>query len=95
MHLLLITIAILAGLTRGYTDIRHKQIMTKNIDPIVLPGRYKSHMHSFFGSDAVTKDLPTSADLQKGCTSSGNANDLSVYCKCFHVQSFLTLAKCL
>ncbi|KAK4165527.1 hypothetical protein QBC43DRAFT_299375 [Cladorrhinum sp. PSN259] len=88
MHLILTFIA-LVGLTCAYTDIRHKQIMVKNIDPIVLPGRYKSHMHTFFGSDAVTKDLPTTADLHKGCTSSDNPNDLSVYWipTLYHVQN--------
>ncbi|KAF2442783.1 hypothetical protein P171DRAFT_455773 [Karstenula rhodostoma CBS 690.94] len=53
--------------------------MRKNIDPIVLPGKYASHMHSFYGSDAVTKNLPTTAELQKGCPSGENPNDLSVY----------------
>ncbi|KAK3321287.1 hypothetical protein B0T19DRAFT_451048 [Cercophora scortea] len=53
--------------------------MLKNIDPIVGPGKYKSHMHSFYGSDAVTKDLPTTEELQKGCPSGENPNDLSVY----------------
>ncbi|GAB1315371.1 Short-chain dehydrogenase [Madurella fahalii] len=69
----------LAGAVTAYTDIRHKRYMIKNIDPIVLPGQYKSHMHSFFGSDAVTKDLPTTKDLQQGCASGENPNDLSVY----------------
>ncbi|KAK4678894.1 hypothetical protein QC764_000740 [Podospora pseudoanserina] len=69
----------LAAVVTAYTDIRHKQFMVKNIDPIVYPGQYRSHMHSFFGSDAVTKDLPTTADLQKGCASGENPNDLSVY----------------
>lgn len=71
----------LAAVVTAYTDIRHKRFMVKNIDPIVYPGQYRSHMHSFFGSDAVTKDLPTTADLQKGCASGENPNDLSVYCK--------------
>lgn len=65
--------------TLAYTDITHKRFMLKNIDPIVLPGRFTSHMHSFFGSDAVTKDLPTTATLQMGCPSGENPNDLSVY----------------
>jgi hypothetical protein len=64
----------------AYTDIRHKRFMLKNMDPIVSPGKYKSHMHSFYGSDAVTKDLPTTEQLQKGCPSGENPNDLSVYC---------------
>ncbi|KAK4159718.1 hypothetical protein QBC43DRAFT_381712 [Cladorrhinum sp. PSN259] len=80
MHSSLITaVALLGTQATAYTDIRHKRFMVKNIDPIVLPGQYKSHMHSFFGSDAVTKDLPTTADLQKGCPSGENPNDLSVY----------------
>ena len=75
-----LTLAVLASGTTAYTDIRHTRFMLKNIDPIVLPGKYTSHMHSFYGSDAVTKDLPTTADLQKGCASGENPNDLSVYC---------------
>ncbi|KAI8261327.1 hypothetical protein K4K58_001389 [Colletotrichum sp. SAR11_239] len=54
--------------------------MTKNIDAIVKPGTYASHMHTFFGrSDAITNVMPTSADLQNGCYSGENGNDLSVY----------------
>ncbi|PKS08639.1 hypothetical protein jhhlp_005026 [Lomentospora prolificans] len=70
---------LLAGAVSAYTDIRHQRFMLKNIDPIVLPGKYTSHMHSFYGSDAVTKDLPTTEELQKGCPSGENPNDLSVY----------------
>ncbi|KAK4108832.1 hypothetical protein N656DRAFT_792289 [Canariomyces notabilis] len=55
------------------------RFMVKNIDPIVSPGQYRSHMHSFFGSDAVTKNMPTTEELQKGCPSGQNPNDLSVY----------------
>lgn len=56
--------------------------MYKNVDPIVFPGEYgKSHMHSFFGSDAVTASTTTSAELQKGCTTTDNPNDFSVYCE--------------
>ncbi|KAF2639426.1 hypothetical protein P280DRAFT_454789 [Massarina eburnea CBS 473.64] len=72
-------IAVLASTAAALTDIEHKPFMRKNIDPIVLPGKYASHMHSFYGSDAVTKDLPTTAQLQKGCPSGENPNDLSVY----------------
>ncbi|CAP60890.1 uncharacterized protein PODANS_0_740, partial [Podospora anserina S mat+] len=70
-----------------------KRFMVKNIDPIVYPGQYRSHMHSFFGSDAVTKDLPTTADLQKGCASGENPNDLSVYCetKIINIEGIPTL----
>jgi len=73
-------LAILVSLATALTDIEHKPFMRKNIDPIVSPGKYISHMHSFYGSDALTKDLPTSEDLQKGCPSGENPNDLSVYC---------------
>ncbi|KAF2195873.1 hypothetical protein K469DRAFT_545990 [Zopfia rhizophila CBS 207.26] len=72
---------LLASTVTAFTDVVHKRFMVKNIDPIVLPGTYKSHMHSFFGSDAVTKDLPTTEELQKGCPSGENPNDLSAYCK--------------
>lgn len=54
--------------------------MTKNIGPIVYNGSYdKSHLHFFFGSDAVAANTNTSAELQAGCTNAQNPNDLSVY----------------
>ncbi|KAF9637442.1 protein of unknown function DUF1996 [Lasiodiplodia theobromae] len=76
-----VTISILSAVSaaNAYTVVTHDQFMRKNIDPLVVPGQYKSHMHSFFGSDAITKDKPTSAELQKGCASGENPNDLSVY----------------
>lgn len=80
------TLIALAGTAAALTDIEHKPFMRKNIDPIVLPGKYSSHMHSFYGSDAVTKDLPTTEQLQKGCPSGENPNDLSVYCKLTHAH---------
>lgn len=70
-----------AGAVHAYTVVSHDQFMTKNIDALVLPGTYKSHMHSFFGSDAITNVKPTSAQLQAGCYTGDNANDMSVYCK--------------
>ncbi|KAF2177153.1 hypothetical protein K469DRAFT_810039 [Zopfia rhizophila CBS 207.26] len=73
------TVLLLTGAATALTDIEHKPFMRKNIDPIVFPGRYVSHMHSFYGSDALTKDLPTTAQLQKGCPSGENPNDLSIY----------------
>lgn len=72
---------LLAGTASALTDIEHKPLFRKNMDPLVSPGKYVSHMHSFYGSDAITKDLPTTADLQKGCPSGENPNDLSIYCK--------------
>ncbi|KAL0929745.1 uncharacterized protein CTRU02_215388 [Colletotrichum truncatum] len=63
----------------AWTELHHDPFMNKNIDPIVVPGTYSSHMHTFFGSDAVTNAMPTSADLQKGCYSGENPNDLSAY----------------
>ncbi|PSN61112.1 hypothetical protein BS50DRAFT_578526 [Corynespora cassiicola Philippines] len=65
----------------AYTQVNvASPFMYKNIDPIVFPGQYdKSHLHSFFGSDAVTINTKTSAELQKGCTNAENPNDLSIY----------------
>ncbi|ORY10987.1 hypothetical protein BCR34DRAFT_484866 [Clohesyomyces aquaticus] len=74
-----VTFIAIVGSVVALTDIEHKPFMRKNIDPIIFPGRYVSHMHSFYGSDAVTKDLPTTEQLQKGCPSGENPNDLSVY----------------
>ncbi|KAL4892389.1 hypothetical protein BDV59DRAFT_202535 [Aspergillus ambiguus] len=68
-----------AGMVSAWTELHHAPIMNKNIDAIVVPGTYTSHMHTFFGSDAITNVLPTSADLQKGCYSGDNPNDLSAY----------------
>jgi hypothetical protein len=80
MKQLLLRTASLAWTVSAYTDIRHQRFMVKNIDPIIFPGEYVSHMHSFFGSDAVTKDMPTTEELQQGCPSGENPNDLSIYC---------------
>lgn len=70
------------GVASAYTVTTSDRFMLKNIDPIVFPGQYdKSHMHSFFGSDAVTINTTTSAEVQAGCSSTQNPNDYSVYCK--------------
>lgn len=79
---LLVTATLLAGSgVKGYTQVNfNSPTFYKNIDPLVFPGSYtKSHMHSFFGSDAVTAHTTTSAELQAGCTNGENPNDLSVY----------------
>ncbi|KAH8881028.1 hypothetical protein GQ53DRAFT_832724 [Thozetella sp. PMI_491] len=68
-----------AAAVDAYTVVAMKSFMYKNIDPVVLPGTYKSHMHTFMGSDKVTKDTSTSAELREGCTTAENPNDLSVY----------------
>lgn len=69
-------------LAEAYTQVNVGRLMYKNIDPIVYPGSYSdSHLHTFFGSDAVTASTNTSAELQAGCTGAENPNDLSVYCK--------------
>ncbi|KAF1989333.1 hypothetical protein K402DRAFT_401988 [Aulographum hederae CBS 113979] len=68
-----------AAVANAYANVQVSQFMIKNIDPILSPGKYDSHMHSFFGSDAVTKNTETSAELQTGCTSAKNPNDLSIY----------------
>ena len=75
----LLSALLLAETAGALTDIEHKPFMRKNIDPIVSPGKYISHMHSFYGSGVITKDLPTTAQLQKGCPSGENPNDLSIY----------------
>jgi hypothetical protein len=67
-------------LASAYTVINVGAFMNKNIDPIVFPGSFsESHLHSFYGSDAVTANTKTSAELQAGCTSAENPNDLSTY----------------
>lgn len=65
----------------AYTQVNvPAPFMYKNIDPIVFPGQQdKSHLHSFFGSDAITVDTKTSDELRGGCTNAENPNDLSVY----------------
>ncbi|RGP61245.1 oxidoreductase [Fusarium longipes] len=72
---------LLVSAAQAYTQVNvASPFMLKNIDPIVFPGEHgKSHLHSFFGSDAVTVDTKTSAELQAGCTNAENPNDLSVY----------------
>lgn len=77
----LLTSGFVAHMAHAYTQVNvASPFMYKNIDPIVFPGQYdKSHLHSFFGSDAVTINTKTSAELQKGCTNVENPNDLSVY----------------
>lgn len=76
-------LALLAGasVVSAWTELLHKPIMHKSIDGIVSPGTYTAHMHTFFGSDAITNVMPTTEDLQKGCYSGVNPNDLSAYCK--------------
>jgi hypothetical protein len=69
-----------AGMVQGYTIVDSGYIMRKNIDSIVKPGQYTSHMHSFFGNDAVNVNTSTTEELMSGCTTNSNPNDLSVYC---------------
>lgn len=77
----LLSAAALASSATAYTQVNlMSAFMTKNIDPIVFPGAYdKSHLHSIFGSDAITASTTTSAELQAGCTNADNPNDLSAY----------------
>lgn len=81
MNTLIVSVTLLASLASGYTQVNvQTPFMQKNIDPIVFPGSFtKSHLHSFYGSDAVIASTNSSAELQKGCTSADNPNDLSVY----------------
>ncbi|KAL1597074.1 hypothetical protein SLS60_008656 [Paraconiothyrium brasiliense] len=77
----LISAAALAQMATAYTQVNlMSAFMTKNIDPIIFPGSYsESHLHSIFGSDALTASTNTSAELQAGCTNADNPNDLSAY----------------
>ena len=78
---ILFTAGLLAQFASAYTQVNvASPFMQKNIDHIVFPGENnKSHLHSFYGSDAVTATTKTSAALQQGCTNAENPNDLSVY----------------
>lgn len=80
-NLALLTSGFAAQTIYAYTQVNvATPFMFKNIDPIVYPGQYsKSHLHSFYGSDAVTVDTTTSEELRQGCTNAENPNDLSVY----------------
>lgn len=69
-----------ASAVEAYTTVQADFFIRKNVDAIVMPGQYKSHMHEFFGSDAMTANTTLSKDLQKGCTTAHNPNDFSVYC---------------
>ncbi|KAH7101405.1 hypothetical protein BKA62DRAFT_795394 [Auriculariales sp. MPI-PUGE-AT-0066] len=76
----LFALASVSSFAQAYTVVNVDRFMYKNIDPIVFPGQYnKSHMHTFFGSDAVSINTTTSAELQAGCSTAGNPNDLSTY----------------
>ncbi|CEL09824.1 hypothetical protein ASPCAL12953 [Aspergillus calidoustus] len=86
---MLLSFLLTAGLARAYTVTNVELFMFKNIDPIVFPGQYVSHMHSFFGSDAVNINTSTSAELREGCSTARNPNDFSVYWvpTLFHVNA--------
>jgi hypothetical protein len=81
MNTFILSASMLASLTSAYTQVNvPSPFMQKNIDPIVFPGSFsESHLHSFYGSDAVVASTKTSASLMKGCTAADNPNDLSVY----------------
>ncbi|KAK7225109.1 hypothetical protein V2G26_013112 [Clonostachys chloroleuca] len=68
-----------AGVASTYTVTTASRFMEKNFDPIVIPGKYESHLHTFFGSDAVTPTTNTSKELQAGCSTAQNPNDYSSY----------------
>ncbi|KAF2833926.1 secreted protein [Ophiobolus disseminans] len=77
----ILSLSLLATFAAAYTQVNlPSPFMNKNIDPIVFPGSYsESHLHSFYGSDAVTASTTKSSELQTGCTNAENPNDLSVY----------------
>jgi hypothetical protein len=70
-----------ASLAYGYTVTNSGFVMLKNIDPIVLPGEFTSHLHTFFGSDAITVNTTTSKEVSSGCSTTENRNDKSSYCE--------------
>ncbi|GAB1200840.1 hypothetical protein APSETT444_010220 [Aspergillus pseudonomiae] len=78
--------ALVAGFAQAYTVTNVGLFMFKNIDPLVVPGKYTSHMHSFFGSDAITANTKTSEELQKGCSTAKNPNDYSTYYNAYYVD---------
>jgi len=81
-----------AGAAQAYTTVTVEPFMFKNIDSLVIPGQYKSHLHTFLGSDSVTANTTTSKELQAGgCTTAHNGNDFSIYCP----QLFLSPPKIL
>lgn len=43
--------------------------MRDMVDPIVTPGRNSTHLHTFFGSDAISRTTNSSDELRAGCTS--------------------------
>ncbi|TDZ54010.1 hypothetical protein CTRI78_v006604 [Colletotrichum trifolii] len=75
----LLNLLMCAGAVSAYTVTNVERFMYKNIDPVVIPGQYASHMHTFFGSDAVTVNTTTSKELQAGCSTAVNPNDYSIY----------------
>lgn len=81
MNTFILSVSMLASMVSAYTQVNvPSPFMQKNIDPIVFPGSFtESHLHSFYGSDAVTASTNSSAVIQAGCTAANNANDLSVY----------------
>jgi hypothetical protein len=81
MNTFILSASMLASFASAYTQVNvARPFMEKNIDPIVFPGSFtKSHLHSFYGSDAVVASTKSSAELQAGCTAADNPNDLSVY----------------
>ncbi|KAK1470535.1 hypothetical protein CCUS01_06300 [Colletotrichum cuscutae] len=71
----ILAVALAAG---AYTVTIVNKFMYKNIDPVVIPGQYASHMHTFLGSDAVTLNTTTSKEVA-GCATAVNPNDYSSY----------------
>lgn len=60
----LILLSLAAGFSQAYTVTNADYFMFNNIDLLVIPERYTSHMHDFFGSDAINVSTKTSAELQ-------------------------------
>lgn len=43
----IVSIYALSRIASAYNTVDVDQFMMKNIDPIVIPGLYQSHMHAF------------------------------------------------
>jgi hypothetical protein len=85
----LILLLAAAGLTHTYTDTDASQFMMKSIDPLVMFGEYKSHMHSFFGSATVDRDPPTSNELRVGCSVARSMRDDFLSCIIHSSQRYI------
>lgn len=60
------------------THVDCSAFMRDMVDPIVSPGTNSTHLHTFFGSDAISRTTNSSDELRAGCTSCSQ-QDFSSY----------------